>query len=46
MKRKIYVYTCMNCGHEWESSSKDVICPVCHVGDIYEEVEEDDSNEV
>ena len=39
MKRKIYIYTCMGCGHEWESSSKDVICPVCKVADIYEEEE-------
>lgn len=45
MKRTIYIYTCMNCGLEWESSSKDVVCPICKVADIHEEVEENDDKD-
>lgn len=47
MKRKIYIYTCMDCDSEWESSyGKDTICPYCHGGDLHiEEEKEDDENE-
>lgn len=43
MERKIYMYTCMECDFEWESTLKDeTICPMCQCGDLHvEEVKED-----
>jgi len=49
MKRKIYIYTCMNCGFEWQSTMKgETQCPSCRVGDIHceEANDDDDENEV
>ena len=44
MKRKIYFYTCMGCGVDWDSTVKENVCHVCGSPDIAEEVEEDDEN--
>lgn len=44
MERKIYIYTCMECGLEWESTKEELICPMCKLANIHEE-EVDDDNE-
>lgn len=41
MKKKIYVYVCMECGLEWESSSEELICSMCKLANIHVEVEKD-----
>lgn len=46
MKRKIYIYTCMECGTSWDSTTKEEICHVCGMGDIAEEVEDEEDCEI
>lgn len=45
MERKIYIYYCMDCDFEWESTADDeTMCPMCNCGDLHvEEVENDES---
>lgn len=46
MERRIYFYTCMECGQEWESTRKDeAVCPICKTSDLHVEEVEDDDNE-
>ena len=45
MKRKIYIYTCMECGVTFESTTPEEICHVCGMGDIAEEVEDEEDGE-
>lgn len=44
MERKIYVYVCMECGLEWESTIKDLICPMCKHANIHEKEEDGDND--
>lgn len=46
MKKKIYVYVCMECGHEWENTSEDLICPICKLANIHVEVEKDGDKDI
>lgn len=46
MKRKIYVYYCMDCDFEWESTWNDeTFCPMCKCGDLNVEEDEEYENE-
>lgn len=43
MERKIYLYVCMECDFEWESTFKDeTICHMCGCGDLHVEESETD----
>ena len=42
MKRKIYIYTCMECGASFDSTTPEDHCSVCGMPDIAEEMEEED----
>ena len=47
MKRKIYVYICMDCGFEWESTLKvETFCHMCGCGDLNCEEVNDEENEI
>lgn len=45
MERVIYFYTCMECGANWDSTTKEEFCHVCGSPDIAEEVEDDENSE-
>jgi len=45
MERKIYVYTCMDCDFEWESTfSDETFCHMCGCGDLVRNDGDEDEN--